>query len=207
MHGKLFCCCIDSDELIEPDILSDLHTSTNDEVVMNNLIWEAAPYSAGYICSKGITFFQNHWESDLLPSLSYLHCGAPKIWYATPAIYRTAYADMIVDINKKTGYVDPCPWKRIVISPSMLDDYHIPYTRLVQRQGDVVISAFGATHGGYNAGPNVAEAVNFCPWSIYSENIEIIREFNVYTNTEQNYADVLEKHHSHIHDTTTSDYI
>jgi hypothetical protein len=50
--------------------------------------------------------------------------------------------------------------KRFVLRPDVLRAYGIPVCRLVQRPGDMVITAPGAFHWGFNTGFNVAEATN-----------------------------------------------
>ncbi len=51
--------------------------------------------------------------------------------------------------------------KKFLITPATLHAAGIPTSRVVQRPGDMVITAPGAFHFGYNTGWNVAEATNF----------------------------------------------
>jgi hypothetical protein len=52
--------------------------------------------------------------------------------------------------------------KRFLLTPRMLEHFGGITTYPVhQKPSDIVISAAGATHGGFNLGQNYAEAVNF----------------------------------------------
>ncbi len=51
--------------------------------------------------------------------------------------------------------------QNLMIDPDILRANNIPFTFVVQRQGDFVFTAEGAYHFGFNTGPNIAEAVNF----------------------------------------------
>ena len=98
-----------------------------------------------------------------LYSINYLHYGAPKLWYGIPPddahklerLARSFFPDHFRD----------CPaflrHKMTVISPTVLKKYSVPFSRVVQREGQIVISFPRAYHSGFNLGLNLAESTNF----------------------------------------------
>jgi hypothetical protein len=110
-----------------------------------------------------------HAEDQNLYSCNYLLCGAPKIWYCVaPRYYKhvVALVRRLFDSNTtRSSNIIKCPQsvmhKRFLIDPRVFHRYGIPTCRIVQYPGDLVITAPGAFHFGYNAGFNVAEATNF----------------------------------------------
>lgn len=48
-----------------------------------------------------------------------------------------------------------------VISPTVLKKYSVPFSRVVQREGQIMISFPRAYHSGFNLGLNIAESTNF----------------------------------------------
>lgn len=46
-------------------------------------------------------------------------------------------------------------------SQSRLDSWDVEYDALVQQPGDLIVTCPGAYQQGWNAGPNIAEAVNY----------------------------------------------
>ena len=115
-----------------------------------------------YFGMWGATFGWHTEDMDLY-SINYLHCGAPKVWYGIPAndahkleqLSRSFFPDHFRD----------CPaflrHKMTVISPTVLKKYSVPFSRVVQREGQIMISFPRAYHSGFNLGLNIAESTNF----------------------------------------------
>ncbi|ORY33525.1 JmjC-domain-containing protein [Rhizoclosmatium globosum] len=107
--------------------------------------------------------FAWHLEDMDLFSINYIHFGAPKQWYVIPPAYRQkfeVYASGIFANEAKT-----CPQylrhKSCVISPTALQAQGIKVEKVVQFEGEFMITFPYAYHSGYNLGFNCAESVNF----------------------------------------------
>jgi histone demethylase JARID1 len=106
-----------------------------------------------------------HVEDHHFYSINYMHWGAPKIWYGVPGYA----ADKLEAAMKKhlpdLFYEQPDLLQKLVtqLSPSFLKQEGVPVYRIVQQPGDFVITFPNAYHSGFNAGFNVAEAVNVAP--------------------------------------------
>ncbi|KAI6657992.1 hypothetical protein LOD99_15707 [Oopsacas minuta] len=104
-----------------------------------------------------------HIEDMDLYSINYLHYGAPKVWYGIPA----TDAHKLEQLSRSffPDHFRDCPaflrHKMTVISPTVLKKYSVPFSRVVQREGQIVISFPRAYHSGFNLGLNIAESTNF----------------------------------------------
>ena len=58
--------------------------------------------------------------------------------------------------------------KRFLIHPDILRKHGITCSRIVQEQGDLIVTFPGAFHFGYNTAYNIAEATNFATHEWYS---------------------------------------
>ncbi|RUS25473.1 JmjC domain, hydroxylase-domain-containing protein, partial [Jimgerdemannia flammicorona] len=98
-----------------------------------------------------------------LYSINYLHFGAPKQWYAIPSQHRQKFERVMQSIffqeHKKCSQF--LRHKTFIVSPAVLANHQIPVHRLVQREGEFVITFPFGYHSGYNLGFNCAESVNF----------------------------------------------
>lgn len=94
-----------------------------------------------------------HVEDQCFASYNMLYAGYPKLWY-------------IVRPGQMLRFRRAC--KAMGITPSLatmadlerLRQHGVDIRRVVQRAGEIVITFPGAFHGGFNLGPNVAEAAN-----------------------------------------------
>jgi hypothetical protein len=105
-----------------------------------------------------------HTEDQFLCSINFLHEGASKIWYTVPGSEREKLEQAmrvllpdLVERNRDLHHqlvtlIDPIT----LCSPPFL----IRIGRVVQRQGEFVLTFPGAYHAGFNTGTNLAEAVN-----------------------------------------------
>ncbi|EER19027.1 hypothetical protein Pmar_PMAR025227, partial [Perkinsus marinus ATCC 50983] len=111
---------------------------------------------------SALSAFCWHAEDQYLYSINFHHAGAAKIWYSVPGRQARAMEDLfrrelptlcssIPDLTQHmTTMIDP----KVLLTQGLL------VTRGVQRPGDIVLTFPGAYHGGFNAGINLAEAVN-----------------------------------------------
>lgn len=76
------------------------------------------------------------------------------------------------EFEKCSGFVQH---KNLMLTPQFLEDNGIPFSRVIQNAGDLMIVWPRAYHFGYNAGFNQAEAVNFATpqW------VEDVKEENI----------------------------
>ena len=109
------------------------------------------------------TTFAWHTEDMDLHSINYLHFGAAKFWYTIPPQYRRRFerlADGLFPNLKKD-----CPaylrHKMCLISPNILRQNSIPYNKVVQHEGEFMITFPCGYHAGFNTGYNCAESTNF----------------------------------------------
>mmetsp|Transcript_6165 Transcript_6165/g.7063 ORF Transcript_6165/g.7063 Transcript_6165/m.7063 type:complete len:572 (+) Transcript_6165:66-1781(+) len=109
------------------------------------------------------SMFGWHTEDMELNSVNYLHHGAPKVWYTVPP----AHADRLESLAKSQfgDEANNCKefmrHKNIMISPSNLKSAGIPFVKVMQKQGEVMVTFPRSYHAGFNVGWNFAEAVNF----------------------------------------------
>lgn len=121
------------------------------------------------------TFFSYHREDRNLFSANYLHWGKPKVWYAIPQSHAAYFEEVvqsyvsIMTVKNKDRFNLNCSLvarhRQFIVSPSFLKHHNIPFSRVLQRQGEIIISLSGV-HGGLNLGFNMAESLNFAldPW-------------------------------------------
>ncbi|GFH19606.1 Jumonji domain-containing protein, partial [Haematococcus lacustris] len=109
------------------------------------------------------TMFPWHTEDMDLYSVNYLHFGAPKQWYVVPPHHRERFEQMAKSLVPQlaSSCGEYLRHKDVMISPTQLDKYQIPYIKVVQRPGEFVVTFPGAYHAGFNYGFNCAESTNF----------------------------------------------
>lgn len=107
--------------------------------------------------------FAAHTEDMNLPSINYLHAGAPKYWYAISPDDSDRFESLME--SQFSCAASACPQflrhKSHLLSPSIITKAGISYTTQVQRAGDVIITFPGSYHFGFNTGFNCAESTNF----------------------------------------------
>jgi hypothetical protein len=123
------------------------------------------------------SMFAFHTEDMELHSINYLHCGAPKSWYAiSPADY-----DRFVSLAQSTfpDRFDRCRQfmrhKTCLLSPKRIKESGINVRKVLQKEGEFVITFPSSFHGGFNHGFNIAESVNFATpqWVPYGYTAEV----------------------------------
>jgi histone demethylase JARID1 len=111
------------------------------------------------------TTFCWHNEDNYLYSINYHHKGAPKQWYGVPGTEKDAnglekvfksYLSM-----KMRDVPDLLHHITTQFSPRLLQNAKVPIYKLLQHEGEFVVTFPRAFHGGFSMGPNIGEAVNF----------------------------------------------
>ncbi|KAL1921711.1 uncharacterized protein VTP21DRAFT_10353 [Calcarisporiella thermophila] len=107
--------------------------------------------------------FAWHVEDMDLYSINYLHFGAPKQWYAIPAYHRDKFERLMQNTFPQDYQL--CSQflrhKTFIVSPTFLAKSGVDSHRLVQHEGEFVVTFPRGYHAGYNLGFNCAESVNF----------------------------------------------
>lgn len=109
------------------------------------------------------TTFAWHTEDMDLYSINYLHFGMPKTWYAIPPQYGKHFerlANKFFPSNYKTCEAF-LRHKMTLISPKILQKHSIPYNKITQLEGEIMITFPYGYHAGFNHGFNCAESTNF----------------------------------------------
>lgn len=78
-------------------------------------------------------------------------------------------------------YCEICPaflrHKMTLLSPQILKKYNIPYNKITQESGEIMITFPYAYHAGYNHGLNCAESTNFAlqRWIEFGKRATVVR--------------------------------
>lgn len=119
------------------------------------------------------TTFCWHNEDNYLYSINYHHKGAPKQWYGVPGnktsadglekVFKSYLSMKMRDIPDLMHHITT------MFSPRLLQNADVPVYKVIQYEGEYVITFPRAFHGGFSYGPNVGEAVNFAThdWIAY----------------------------------------
>ena len=109
------------------------------------------------------SLFIAHCEDYDFPGINFLHSGKSKIWYGVPPAYHNKFEEMCQNIWPEQ--FKKCPaflrHKEFMVAPHILKENGVPYYRVEQKEGEIVVVAPSAYHFGFNSGWNIAEAVNF----------------------------------------------
>lgn len=131
------------------------------------------------------SLFSFHVEDWNLNSISFLHCGAPKVWYAVAEKDGAAFEELCKQgLQDYVACDQPMRHKTVFINRKLLHHAEFNVTEIIRKPDQIVITWGGAYHGGFNTGFNVAEASNFAS--------EEWREVGLkYADCKFNVADVL----------------
>ncbi|XP_060857752.1 lysine-specific demethylase 4A-like [Metopolophium dirhodum] len=107
--------------------------------------------------------FAWHTEDMDLYSINYIHEGYPKTWYAISPenghrFERLANRFFPIQASNCPAFLRH---KMTIISPDILKQYSIPYNKIIQKQGEFIITFPFGYHSGFNHGYNIAESTNF----------------------------------------------
>lgn len=103
-------------------------------------------------------FFAWHCEDYYYYSMSYLHFGANKIWYAIPPYYAAKFERMFRGRYVCGSYFQH---KHLLVDPRYLRLNLIPVYMAEQAEGEFIITFPRAYHAGFSCGFNGSEATNF----------------------------------------------
>eukprot|EP00533_Pseudo-nitzschia_delicatissima_P008085 CAMPEP_0116086530 /NCGR_PEP_ID=MMETSP0327-20121206/4903_1 /TAXON_ID=44447 /ORGANISM="Pseudo-nitzschia delicatissima, Strain B596" /LENGTH=620 /DNA_ID=CAMNT_0003577585 /DNA_START=594 /DNA_END=2456 /DNA_ORIENTATION=- len=111
------------------------------------------------------TSFCWHNEDNYLYSINYHHHGAPKLWYGVPgtekdasgleSVFKSYLSMKMRDVPDLLHHITT------QFSPRLLQNAKVPICKLLQHEGEYVVTFPRAFHGGFSMGPNIGEAVNF----------------------------------------------
>ncbi|XP_069326577.1 LOW QUALITY PROTEIN: lysine-specific demethylase 4D-like [Eulemur rufifrons] len=109
------------------------------------------------------TTFAWHTEDMDLYSINYLHFGEPKTWYAVPPEHGQRLECLARELfpGSARGCEAFLRHKVALISPTVLKDNGIPFSRMTQEAGEFMVTFPYGYHAGFNHGFNCAEAINF----------------------------------------------
>ena len=136
--------------------------------------------------------FAWHTEDHWTYSINYHHFGEPKIWYSSShvnadrleEVYREEAAELYIENRDLMHHITT------TISPGLLLDRGVDVYRAVQCPGEFMITFPRGYHAGFNAGLNLAEAVNFCPpdWISIGRmalaNYRLVQRYNIFSQDE-----------------------
>ena len=107
-----------------------------------------------------------HVEDHMFYSVNYHHFGDPKVWYGVPSSSASLFEETFRTALPEQFSAQPDLLFHLVtlLSPSVLQAKGVPVYRVVQEPGNFVVTFPNGYHGGFNAGLNCAEAVNFAPY-------------------------------------------
>lgn len=107
--------------------------------------------------------FAWHTEDMDLYSISYLHFGEPQSWYVVPPDHGKRLEELAKGFFP--GSAQSCDaflrHKMTLMSPSILKKYGIPFEKVIQQEGQFIVTFPFAYHAGFNHGFNCAESTNF----------------------------------------------
>ncbi|PON62645.1 JmjC- JMjN-domain containing protein [Parasponia andersonii] len=187
-----------------PTASNPLETPTNPEIVNSGLNLSNVGRLPGSLLSfesygtscvlvprirLGMCFSTLHWrvEEHHLYSLSYLHMGAPKIWYGIPGKYSVTFGEALKNsFNDMFGNQHELHHRLVKkLLPFALNSEGIPVFRCIQNPGELILVFPGAYHSGFDCGFNCSETANFAPldWLPHGQNaVEIYRELGKKTS-------------------------
>ncbi|KAM7257601.1 hypothetical protein ACFE04_013342 [Oxalis oulophora] len=133
----------------------------------------------------GMCFSSLSWkvEEHHLYSLSYLHVGAPRIWYCVPGKYLFKFDAAVKRCFSESLLSQTESRHRLMmrLPPSTLKSEGIPVFRCIQNPGEFVLVFPGAYHSALNCGFNCSEVANLAPldWLPHGQNaVELYSEIS-----------------------------
>ena len=106
-----------------------------------------------------------HNEDNYMYSINYHHKGAPKQWYGVPGtktdadgveqVFKSYLSMKMRDVPDLLHHITTS------FSPRLLTKDGVRVCKILQQQGEFIVTFPRAFHGGFSLGPNCGEAVNF----------------------------------------------
>ena len=130
----------------------------------NNQANKKNQYQTNHFSATPISLFAIHVEDLNTQSVNVNLYGGDKVWVVIPMSKYEEVRSLLADKYSKLfdGCPEPTRSKIILITTELFDQYHIPYTTIIQREGEMMFVHAMAYHMGFNADSNIALAVNFC---------------------------------------------
>ncbi|XP_036859545.2 lysine-specific demethylase 4D-like [Manis javanica] len=109
------------------------------------------------------TTFAWHTEDMDLYNINYVHFGEPKTWYAVPPEHGWRLECLAKEFFPASAHSCGAflQHKVALMSPTVLRDNRIPFSRVTQEAGEFIVTFPYGYHAGFNHGFNCAEAINF----------------------------------------------
>ncbi|KFD47621.1 hypothetical protein M514_11484 [Trichuris suis] len=107
--------------------------------------------------------FAWHTEDMDLHSINYLHFGHPKFWYVVSPEHGARFEHLVATMFPHTARACGAfmRHKTIAMAPHILREHGIPYSTVIHKAGEFMITFPYAYHCGFNVGYNCAESTNF----------------------------------------------
>ncbi|XP_055531685.1 probable lysine-specific demethylase 4A [Wyeomyia smithii] len=123
------------------------------------------------------TTFAWHTEDMDLYSINFLHFGAPKTWYAIPPEHGKKL-EKLAERFFPANYQECKAFlrhKMTLISAQVLKQNGIPFNKITQQPGEIMITFPYGYHAGFNHGFNCAESTNFATerWIEYGKRASV----------------------------------
>jgi hypothetical protein len=106
-----------------------------------------------------------HNEDNFMNSINYHHRGAPKQWYGVPGtkhdadgverVFKSYLSMKMRDVPDLLHHITTS------FSPRLLNKEGVRVCKLLQHEGEFIVTFPRAFHAGFSLGPNCGEAVNF----------------------------------------------
>lgn len=114
-------------------------------------------------CGMWKATFAWHLEDMDLPSINYIHLGAPKQWYTIPQSHHQKFYQLMSALwpEEQRKCSEFLRHKTFLADPAFIRRHGIPVNQVVHRQREFIITFPFGYHAGFNYGFNIAESVNF----------------------------------------------
>lgn len=126
-----------------------------------------------------MSFFPWHCEDHFYYSVSYLHFGAPKIWYSIAQ----CDAEKFENLFKGAAECENIAMHKILLAdPAFLRQIRVAVYETEQKPGEIIITFPRGYHSGINTGFNCAEATNFAlfDWIPYGLNAPSCKHMEIF---------------------------
>ncbi len=116
-----------------------------------------------YISSQHGSFSEATLEIFGLKSAHFLHCGALRLTLIVqPRFSDILEARLAMHLNLEVKCSQFVQHRRMILPPSLLKQWNIPFSIVPQRPGDLLLIDHRAYHYSVNLGGNTVETVAFC---------------------------------------------
>ncbi|VVC37644.1 JmjC domain,JmjN domain [Cinara cedri] len=98
-----------------------------------------------------------------LYSINYIHHGSPRQWYAIPPKYGGQFERLMETMFSENYRLCSAfiRHKMCIVTPNTLNNSSIPWNKIVQEPGEIIITFPYGYHCGFNHGFNLTESTNF----------------------------------------------